>query len=156
MSRATAEKIVSSFFGLGYIPLAPGTFGAAGAAGFYAFFLADVKRFEFAVFCVIFSLFSVFICGRAATAFGEKDPRTIVMDEAAGFFTAMIFSSGKMWEIAAGFLFFRFFDIVKIYPSRELEKLPGGWGIVMDDVYAGILAALCVVALRVSGIEGIA
>ncbi len=99
---------------------------------------------SFALFWAVFTLASVFVCGRAAEAFGEKDPQKIVMDEAAGFFTAMLVSSGAVVEIVAGFALFRIFDIVKIYPSRRIEKLPGGWGIVLDDVYAGLLAAVAV------------
>lgn len=152
MKRGAPEKIVSSLFGLGYAPFAPGTFGTAGAAGIYFFFLSGLGRLEFAAFWAVFSAFSVFVCGRAASAFGEKDPQTIVIDEASGFFTAMLFSSGKTAEIAAGFLLFRVFDIAKIPPSRRIEKLSGGWGIVMDDIYAGFLAALCIAVLKVSGI----
>lgn len=154
MTPGKPEKIVSSLFGLGYVPVAPGTLGAAGAAAAYGFLLADLGRAEFAVFCALFFAASVFVCGRAATAFGQKDPQTVVMDEAAGFFTAMLFSSGELGEILAGFLFFRIFDIAKIYPSRRIERLAGGWGIVMDDVYAGGLAGVCVAALRIFGAFG--
>ncbi len=154
MNGGKTGKIVSSLFGLGYVPFAPGTFGTAGAAAVYFLFLADSGKFEFAVFCAAFCAVSVFVCGVAADAFGEKDPQKIVMDEAAGFFTAMLFSSGETREIAAGFVLFRVFDIAKIPPSRRLENLPGGWGIVMDDIYAGFLAALCVAALRVWGVAG--
>jgi len=103
-----------------------------------------MDKARFAFFCGAFILVSVIICGRAAAAFGEKDPQKIVIDEAAGFFTAMSLSSGETGEIVAGFLLFRFFDIVKIPPSRRIEELRRGWGIVMDDVYAGLLSALCI------------
>lgn len=152
MKRGVAEKIVSSLFGLGYAPFAPGTFGTAGAAVIYFFFLSGLGRLEFAVFWAVFSAFSVFVCGRAASAFGEKDPPAIVIDEASGFFAAMLLSSGKPAEIVAGFVLFRVFDIAKIPPSRRIERLSGGWGIVMDDIYAGFLAALCIAVLKVSGI----
>ncbi len=76
------------------------------------------------------------------------------MDEAAGFFTAMLFSSGQAREVIAGFVLFRLFDIMKIPPSRRIENLSGGWGIVLDDVYAGLLAGLCIAAVRALEIAG--
>ena len=66
----------------------------------------------------------------------------------------MLFSSGETREIVAGFVLFRFFDIMKIPPSRRIENLSGGWGIVLDDVYAGFLAALCIAAMKVFEVAG--
>lgn len=147
-----ATKVAASLFGLGYAPFAPGTFGTAGAAVLYWLFLRRMDAGEFAVFCAAFAFASVFVCGRAAVVCGEKDPQKIVMDEAAGFFTAMLPSSGSGAEIIAGFVLFRLFDIAKPAPARRLERLPGGWGIVLDDLYAGILAAAGVFALRYAGV----
>ncbi len=118
----------------------------------YAFFLKNLGAAEFAVFCAAFTLVSVFVCAKAQTAFGGGDPQKIVIDEAAGFFAAMLLSSGGAGEIVLGFVLFRVFDIVKVYPSRLIEKLPGGWGIVLDDVYAGFLAAPAVAAAGYFGV----
>lgn len=150
----TARTILASFFGLGYIPFAPGTFGTVGAAGIYALFLRHLDAPVFAVFCLVFTLAAVFVCGAEARALGAKDPQTIVADEAAGFWTAMLFSSGGAVEIAAGIILFRLFDITKPFPARRIEKLPGGWGIVLDDVYAGVLAGAGLFALGRTGVAG--
>ncbi|MCY4043258.1 MAG: phosphatidylglycerophosphatase A [Candidatus Dadabacteria bacterium] len=148
-------RALASLFGLGYIPFAPGTFGTVGAAGVYALFLRHLDVPQFAVFCLVFTAAAVFVCDWEARALGAKDPQTIVMDEAAGFFwTAMFFSSGGAVEIASGVVLFRLFDITKPFPSRRLENLPGGWGIVLDDVYAGILAGAGVFALGRAGVAG--
>ena len=147
-------RALATLFGLGYLPYAPGTFGTIGAAGVYALLLRHLDWTQFAVFCAAFTVAAVFVCGMEARAAGEKDPQTIVMDEAAGFWTAMLFSSGGAVEIAAGFVLFRLFDIVKPFPSRRIENLPGGWGIVLDDVYAGILAGAGLLALGRAGVAG--
>ena len=73
---------------------------------------------------------------------GRNDPSEVVIDEVAGFFAATFFLPPSLLVMALGFVLFRFFDILKPYPIRRLEALKGGWGIVMDDLLAGLYANL--------------
>lgn len=80
---------------------------------------------------------------------GKKDPSEVVLDEVAGQLIALLFAPGAHWNyVLASLILFRSFDILKPPPVRQLERLPGGWGIMMDDVAAGLLALLVLQALH--------
>jgi phosphatidylglycerophosphatase A len=79
---------------------------------------------------------------------GREDPGQVVIDEVAGQWIALIHSRVNLSHLLAGFLFFRLFDIVKPWPARQLEGLPAGWGIMLDDVAAGVYALLLMQALQ--------
>jgi phosphatidylglycerophosphatase A len=79
---------------------------------------------------------------------GREDPGHVVIDEVAGQWIALIHSRVDLSHLLAGFLFFRLFDIVKPWPARQLEGLPAGWGIMLDDVAAGVYALLVMQALQ--------
>ncbi len=103
---------------------------------------------EQAAFTVFFCVAAVFISGAAARAIGEKDPKEIVIDEAAGFLAAVFLLPFTPFNLILAFILFRFFDIVKPWPIRLIDKnIEGGAGIVLDDVAAGILANICAQAL---------
>lgn len=74
----------------------------------------------------------------------DPDPHRVVIDEVAGMLIALVAVPRTPWHVGAAFLAFRFWDIVKCFPMKQLERLPGGWGIMADDVAAGLLARLCV------------
>jgi phosphatidylglycerophosphatase A len=79
---------------------------------------------------------------------GREDPQHVVIDEVAGQWIALLHSRANLSHLLAGFLFFRLFDIVKPWPARRLENLPAGWGIMLDDVAAGVYALLLMQALQ--------
>ena len=79
---------------------------------------------------------------------GREDPGQVVIDEVAGQWITLIYSRVNLNHLLAGFLFFRLLDIVKPWPARQLESLPGGWGIMLDDVAAGMYALLLMLALQ--------
>jgi phosphatidylglycerophosphatase A len=79
---------------------------------------------------------------------GREDPGHVVIDEVAGQWIALIHSRVDLSHLLAGFLFFRLFDIVKPWPARQLEGLPAGWGIMLDDVAAGVYALVVMQALQ--------
>ena len=84
-----------------------------------------------------------------ASETGKKDPSEVVLDEVAGQLIALLFAPGAHWKyVLASLILFRSFDILKPPPVRQLERLPGGWGIMMDDVAAGLLALLVVQVLH--------
>jgi phosphatidylglycerophosphatase A len=87
-----------------------------------------------------------------ARELGKKDPQVVVIDEVAGTLVTLLPMPHASWQaIAAGFVLFRLFDIVKPWPIRHLERLPGGWGIVLDDIGAGVLGAAVMQGLRMAG-----
>jgi len=125
---------------VGRIPFAPGTFGSlVGLPIVYLFSLADWPLAV--VLTAILILFSVWVAHLAEQQLKAKDPGCIVIDEIAGMCVTMLGIPLTLTTGIAGFFLFRVFDVLKPPPARQLEKmLQGGWGVVMDDVAAGIMA----------------
>ena len=140
-----ASLFLATGCGVGFIPKAPGTFGSLAAllpvAG-----LLQLPPWLYVLAAVATTLLGVPICGRGARALHATDPGSVVLDEVAGmlwtFSPLALFAGGSLnWQWAcAGFLLFRLFDITKPPPVRTVEKFPGGWGIMADDVVAGCIA----------------
>jgi phosphatidylglycerophosphatase A len=138
----TASKLLATFFGVGLFPLAPGTAGSAVAALAYKLFLHGLAWPLYVLLVVV-----LFFAGTAASTvhsaeLGQPDPGRIVVDEICGQLIALALLPGAWVPVALSFVLFRFFDIIKPWPIRRLEKLPGGWGIMADDVGAGLAAAI--------------
>jgi undecaprenyl-diphosphatase len=143
--------MLTSCFGLGFLPVMPGTWGSVGAVAFY---IAAAYFCSGPILCAVLvggALFGSFVCVRFAPVVveltGKKDPREVVADEFAGqslaFFIICLFSADDIWITAVWlFLLFRIFDIVKPWPCRKLENLKAGWGILADDLAAGVYAAI--------------
>ncbi|MEA1867643.1 MAG: phosphatidylglycerophosphatase A [Thermodesulfobacteriota bacterium] len=127
---------------LGLIPFAPGTFGSLlGIPLHWLFSHLPISLVICSLGFVI--LISVWISGRAELLLGHKDPSQIVIDEVVGMAVALAGAPLKPSLIIVAFMLFRFFDIWKPFPIRYIDKsVPGGWGIVLDDVAAGIMANL--------------
>lgn len=85
-----------------------------------------------------FTALGIWAADRAEPIFGEKDSPKIVVDEIAGFMIANFAAPERLAPLVAAFILFRFFDIIKPYPARRAERLPGGFGVVLDDVVAGL------------------
>ncbi len=136
-----AVRFISSFFYLGYSPIAPGTVGTlAGVALFYALSSFQFSPRGYLLFLLGFIIFSIWVSGEAEAVFGQKDPSQVVIDEVCGYLVTMFLVQPSWVNIIVGFFLFRFFDIVKLPPGRTLERFKGGAGIVMDDILAGIYA----------------
>jgi phosphatidylglycerophosphatase A len=139
---------VLSVCDLGFLPLVPGTFGSLAGLGIALLLPADGWHLSIAIGVVVASALTVALGPAAARAAGRKDPPQVVMDEVAGMMLALLFvPAPNAVEAAAGFLLFRAFDILKPPPARQLERLPGGWGILLDDLAAGVWAALLLIGL---------
>lgn len=95
-----------------------------------------------ALFLMGLFVVAVFTSGRAAATENDHDPKFVVIDEVIGQLVGLFFVPAKIWNLLVAFILFRFFDIVKPFPIRRLETLRGGWGIVMDDVGAGLYTNL--------------
>lgn len=148
----TAGRLLVTGLGTGYLPIAPGTWGSAATCGVFllvAWGCAGRGACVTAAMALLAAAATLgcALLGRfAESAFGAKDPGRCTLDEWAGQALALcllpIGGTWRHWLIAAGaaFVAFRVFDIVKPPPARRLEKLPHGWGIVADDLMAGLYA----------------
>lgn len=172
-ARSPKDYLALAFstWGVGYIPLAPGTWGSLVGIGLYAllrglflellFSLGTQNQWNLlhvaygfvtlellAICCV--AVVGVWAASRTEKLSGKKDPAKVVVDEVAGQMIALLpvpLALGSAWWTAIlAFLLFRLFDIIKPYPCRQLERLPAGLGIMADDIVAGAYAAIVVAA----------
>jgi len=137
-------KFLASGFFTGYFPVAPGTIGSL--VGILAcFFLQDVPFTAYAIVLILTLIAGIYISGEAEKIYQAKDSSHIVIDEIAGIFFTFLYLPMDVSFLLAGFLAFRFFDILKPFPIRLIdEKIEGGWGIMFDDVLAGIYANILI------------
>jgi phosphatidylglycerophosphatase A len=139
------SRAVATAFGSGYSPVAPGTAGSA--VGLLLFWPMAGWRWPWQLgACLALFLVGSVAATRVAASVGRKDPGIVVVDEVLGQWVTLAALPFTPTTAVLGFLLFRAMDIVKPWPARDLERLPGGWGIVADDVAAGVYAHL---ALRV-------
>mgnify|MGYP000709896771 CR=1 FL=1 len=135
-----AWRIVASFFGLGFFPVAPGTLASLAIVLLYKYMLHGLASPYVLLIFLAFLVLGI----PAATAYSfehkKTDPRQVVIDEAAGQLIVLLSVSPDWTLLVIGFLLFRLFDIVKPFPIRKLEGLPGGWGIMADDIAAALMA----------------
>lgn len=145
--RNNLIKLFATGFGSGYSPVVSGTAGTLIGIPIYLS-LSHFSKIIYLFVTIAFSIFSIFIADRAEKLFKKKDDGRIVIDEIAGFLWTMNFLSPSLLQISLGFALFRFFDIFKPYPAGFFQdRLPGGYGIVMDDVAAGIYANVILLIL---------
>ncbi len=154
------KRLLTSCFGLGRLPLAPGSWGSLPPAvifGLACYFGAP----DFLVFLLLLVLFifGSLVCLKfsdaAVAATGKPDPNEVVADEVSGqslTFLAMPFVMGETTTahqiiviVVLGYFLFRLFDTIKFWPSYRLEELPGAWGILADDLMAGVYAGLILI-----------
>jgi phosphatidylglycerophosphatase A len=136
---------VATWFGCGYVPVAPGTAGslAALALAYLANIAWGAGPVHFLIAAVALLAPAVWAADRLALATSTKDPSVVVVDEVVGQWITLAGATQLNWKSwGLAFLLFRAMDIVKPPPARQFEALPGGTGIVADDAMAGIYAAL--------------
>lgn len=138
-------RVVATVGFLGYSPLAPGTMGSMAAALVFFIFPPYLSAWSFSLGLTVLFVVSVWSAQKMVEAArqsqaGKVDPQEVVIDEVMGMAVTLAFMPLSLRTIGIGFLLFRIFDIIKPFPARRSEKLPGGWGVVMDDVVAGIYA----------------
>ncbi len=131
-------------WGVGYLPLMPGTFGSLVGIGVFLLLGSLVAQ---VVGIVLVTGLGIWAATRTEQVLRVKDPGKVVVDEVAGQMIALlplsVFTLGKVWIIVS-FILFRLFDIFKPYPARRFEALRSGLGIMADDLVAGVYAALIV------------
>ena len=135
-------------FGSGLAKKAPGTFGTLAAVPIYMV-LIQANSLIYGAVTIISSVVGIWICGIAADRLGEHDFGGIVWDEIAGFLITMWFVSFTWQNLFLGFVLFRIFDIIKPWPIKWIDqKVSGGFGIMLDDVIAGLFAGLVLVVIN--------
>ncbi len=141
--RDVAAKFLGSCAGLGYFPFAPGTVTSFAAAAIFVAFPSIA-----ALHIIIPATAVVFVLGLWASEVMEgiygHDPSQVTIDEFAGQWVALVLLPGGWFGVLLGFIAFRLFDILKPEPVDSAQKLPGGWGVMVDDLIAGIYANLSV------------
>jgi phosphatidylglycerophosphatase A len=132
-------------FGSGLSPYAPGTMGTLIAIPLYLL-LSQLELFAYLLVILSGFILGVYLCHYTSKALGVHDHAGIVWDEIIGYWITMIAVPAINWQwILAGFVLFRFFDIVKPWPVKLADKrVPGGFGIMIDDVLAGLYAFSCI------------
>ncbi len=148
------KKLAIAFgtvLGIGFFPFAPGT--AATAAGIGLVFLLQHSLMVYVIVMLILLIVAIPVCTYLEKELNRKDPGILVIDEVVGILIALI-GLPLTWSVAiVGFFLFRAFDMFKIYPINRFEALPGGLGIMLDDVMAGLYTNIILhIAVRYAGL----
>lgn len=145
------SRLIASCFGIGRSPIAPGTWGTVLGVVLYVLLLADQAVWVQVAVALAASIIGIIASGRVTLALGQTDPSEVVIDELAGVWVGLIGSTGwKEWALV--FLLFRALDVLKPYPANRFEALPGGWGIMCDDLVAGVYTFLVVAGVGQLGL----
>ena len=155
MKRGKLKKniiiFIATWWGLGFIPIAPGTIGSLATIPLIAL-LRDAPILIKAMVLLSTILIGTIVAEKACLIFGENDPKVVVIDEVAGMLVSGLFLPFHWNDIALAFIIFRLLDIVKPFPIRNAEHIKGGMGIMADDIVAGAMTyGLMFLFLIISG-----
>jgi len=145
--------LIKSFvtvFGVGYLPVAPGTWATVVGVAIVYYLGRNLPAFT--ILLLVLLALGIMTTGIIEKQLNQKDPGIVVIDEVVGVMIAL-WGLPLIWPVMiCGFFLFRAFDMFKIYPINELEAQPGGWGIMLDDCMAGVYTGIILrVALRCAG-----
>ncbi|MDD8031179.1 MAG: phosphatidylglycerophosphatase A [Acidobacteriota bacterium] len=137
-------KIISTFFGLGLFPLAPGTLASLVIIILYKYFLFRLSWPFYLVIVILITAAGVYFSTIYSRRLSLKDPGKIVIDEVSGQLLAVFLIKPDWIILVICFALFRFLDIIKPMGIKKLENLPEGWGIMADDLGSGLLVSIVV------------
>lgn len=143
--------VLATWFGCGFSPIAPGTVGTLGALPLY-FAVRGLGPLALLAVAAVLFFVGTWAAGVVASEARSGDPQIVVIDEVVGVLAALAASPLRLEAVALTVVLFRIFDMTKPFPARAAERLPGGWGIVVDDVVAGAWAGGAVLVLRHVGV----
>lgn len=147
-TRRALTWTLATWFGCGRAPVAPGTMGTLGALPVYLV-AHCAGRGSVVAAAIGVTIVGVWAAGAVARDSKTKDPQVVVIDEVAGMLVTMTpIARASLASVLIGFVLFRVLDATKPGPIRWLERFPGGWGIVLDDVAAGAVAAAVLAAMQ--------
>ena len=144
------NKLIATLFYLGYLPIAPGTISSLIGVGFYLIIKDNLLLHLISFFILLFA--GLWSSSRMEEYFGSKDPSQIVIDEFTAILLVYIFIPFNIKLLVVGFVLFRIFDIFKIPPIKQIQQLPKGWGIMVDDISCAIFTNIILHVLRFFGI----
>lgn len=143
---------LATWFGLGFIPKAPGTWGSLGALPFGMIIYAFGGNMALLVGVLLITAIGFWASKKFEAATGIHDSKMIVIDEVAGMWIALIPAGLDPWLVLLAFALFRVFDITKPWPASYFDKkIKGPLGVMGDDIIAGIFAALCITGIQYAG-----
>jgi len=137
--RLKISEWIATCFKVGYLPLAPGTWGSIFSILLWWVFIKDLNLYVFGVLIVLFFIIGIVTSNIIIDELDNNDPSHIVIDELVGQWLALLFLPNGLINIAIAFILFRFFDIIKPWPISLIEKLPKGLGVMSDDLVAGFI-----------------
>jgi phosphatidylglycerophosphatase A len=146
-TRYRIAYLLAIWFGCGRFPKMPGTAGTLGAIPFYLL-LVRGGPLAVVVGAVIVTLVGVWAATEVVRKTGLKDPQIVCIDEVAGVLITLVAAPNSWKGLVAGVVLFRIFDQWKPWPARDAENLREGWGVVMDDVFAGLWGAAVLLLAR--------
>jgi phosphatidylglycerophosphatase A len=136
------SKTIASVLGIGYFPFAPGTLTSLVCVLLYKFILHKMAWPYYLTLLVLLFIIGAWASKIQASLMKTEDPRCIVIDEALGQLVALFLLIPKWYLLGLGFVLFRILDILKPFVVKSAEKIPGGWGIMMDDLIAGFVTSI--------------
>ena len=135
-------------FKIGKLPLAPGTWSSFIASLLWFFLFDDIDLIVLPIITILIFFIGIVSSQKIINDTNENDPSRIVIDEWVGQWITFTFIPVNLSNFVIGLVLFRFFDIIKPFPVKSAEKLTGGWGIMMDDVVAGIMSFIILYILN--------
>lgn len=150
-NRNSFSKLLSTWFYSGLSPIAPGTCGSLATLPFVYALMFWSGAQAVLIFALCISVIGIFVANDYAKQLQQSDPGSIVIDEVAGQALTLLVAGTNLWLYILGFILFRLFDITKPWPvSWADQKVKGGLGIMLDDIFAGIIAGLILWVIKLS------
>jgi len=147
--RLKISEWIATCFKVGYLPFAPGTWGSVFAILLWWVLLKDLNTYIFGAIIIIFLLIGIVVSNIIIDQSGDHDPSYIIIDELVGQWLALFLIPDGFFNIAISFILFRFFDIIKPWPIRLIEKLPKGLGVMSDDLSAGLITLVLIQVINI-------
>ena len=140
--RLKISEWIATCFKVGYLPLAPGTWGSIFAILVWWVFLKDIDPLIFGIIIILFFFIGIIVSNVIIDQNDNNDPSYIIIDELVGQWLALWILPDGYFYIIIAFILFRFFDIIKPWPIRFMEQLPKGLGVMCDDLAAGLITLI--------------
>ena len=143
-------KYFATLFGIGFIPLAPGTFGSLFSILIWYVFIDLFSIFYFITLFLLVLSVSFYFTDIYLDNYKKKDPSEVIVDEFLGQSIPLLFIVNfNIYEVLIAFVTFRFFDIYKIYPINKMEDLKGSYGVILDDIVAGLYSLIILMLYKI-------
>ena len=140
--RIKISELIATCFKVGYLPLAPGTWGSIFAILVWWVLLKDLDLLIFGIVIILFFFIGIIVSNIIIDQNDNNDPSYIIIDELVGQWLALWILPDGYFYIIIAFILFRFFDIIKPWPIRFIEQLPKGLGVMCDDLAAGLITLI--------------